>query len=95
MMGKPQSEQKRQKLREANLGKTLSVDGKSKLAKAHTNNRCVSLIDSKGNVYTNIDNISDFSRQHNLNVGHLSNVVNGKEKSVKGFKLYETYQCGG
>lgn len=35
----------------------------------------------------NITNVSAFSRQHGLHVGHLNEVLNGKAKTVKGWHL--------
>lgn len=46
-------------------------------------------MDPNGKIYVD-KNISNFSRKHNLSQAHLSNVILGKLKSHKGWKLIET-----
>lgn len=44
------------------------------------------LIDPIGNTY-NIENIRQFAKEHGINQGHLGQVLRGKEKAHKGWRL--------
>lgn len=45
------------------------------------------IISPEGIIYSNIDNIAKFAREHGLNQGALTGVFNGKAKTHKGWKL--------
>jgi len=62
--------------------------GKNKTL-ADKNNNYPNLVSPEGIVYT-VENCSQFSKKHGLNNAHVIQVLKGKEKQHKGWKIY----CG-
>jgi len=57
-------------------------------AARNTLNETYQLIDAEGTIHT-FDNQRQFCLEHNLHTGSISNILNGKRKSHKGFKKYD------
>ena len=64
----------------------FTADKKFPLNNRYLNPKLHTLVDKNGNEYT-FYNIKDFALKHNISCSHLSNVLNGKRLSAKGFML--------
>lgn len=88
-LGKSHTQEARTKISLANignqhfLGKTHTQKSRNKIAQARLK-YLYELTDSNGDIYVT-DNLTDFTKQHDLSQGNLVNVINGKRKSHKGW----------
>ena len=80
--GKERAAEIAQKRSKARKGKYLSKE--SSRYRVITN---VSLISPSGELFTRIEGIKDFAKQHNLSPNHLCELLKGKRKSHKGWKM--------
>ena len=60
-----------------------------KLPETIINRREKSMVISPDNIVYNVENVTHFSNEHNLNASHLVKVLNGKRNHHKGWKKYE------
>ena len=51
-------------------------------------NRIVSLISPSGEVFENIRNVCAFCKEHNLHNSHVTDMINGKQKSSQGWTIH-------
>jgi hypothetical protein len=65
------------------LGKTHTQESRNKIAEARLK-YLYELTNSNGDIYVT-DNLTHFTRQHDLSQGNLVNVIHGKRKSHKGW----------
>jgi len=85
------SEETKEKIRQANLGENNPNYGKSKsqefinkISKTYSG-----AVSPDGIVYAPITNMAKFCRNHNLDNGAMSKLMNEKQKSYKGWKKYK------
>lgn len=85
--GKTLSEEHKRKIAESNTGRKITEETKEKmrLRKLKFNYRIVS---PDGSVYET-SNITGFSKEKDLNGGHMSSVANGNKNHYKGWKVYK------
>ena len=70
--------------------KLISMKGTRAINTCGSSGKLYTIISPEGIIY-NIDNITLFAQQHNLNRGALGQVLNGKYKQHKGWKSATTY----
>ena len=95
MYGRTHTEESKQKMSISHKGKTSP---KGMLGKTHTNETKQKMREKKEVKYFCVisltgeiicdKNAKEFCRRNNLDRGHFSQVLNGKRKSHKGFRLY-------
>jgi group I intron endonuclease len=51
-------------------------------------NRVVALISPSGEVFEGIRNVTAFCKEHNLHQSHINNMILGKRKQVKGWRIH-------
>ena len=96
MYGKKFSEEYRQKISQANKGKTLSEEHKQKLSQAQNYKKTpLVAIDKNGKVKI-FESKRECARKLNLNTGNIYNCLKGKCKTCKGyaFKYVEELESG-
>lgn len=79
-------------LREKYPSLALKVEAarKLRLSEKYTRTEVLYYVKDKENTVYSFSNISKFCREHNLNIGNFSNMLNGKGSSCGGFSLLET-----
>jgi group I intron endonuclease len=83
LWGKKHSEETKRKMSETRTGKVASPEARRNMKLAQVK-YLYEFIDPDGEVYIT-DNLSDFSKQYNLSISQLSQVVNGKARHHKGW----------
>jgi group I intron endonuclease len=80
-----------ERAKEIKLKQSIGRKGKTVGDKHHKyrviNN--VKLLSPDGIIYTKIEGVVAFAKKHNLKHGHLSNVLSGKRKSHRGWRLVD------
>lgn len=87
-LGRKHTEESKRKNALAKLGKTQSAETRVKRAIAMSGGKKYSFIDSAGNVYSDILNLTEFAKLHNLDQSNLRRVAIGEYKQHKGFRLF-------
>lgn len=82
-IGIPHSEETKRKISKKLKNHPGIIKAKSKMWN-------VDLVSPDGVVYSNIENLEQFSRTHNLNSCSLWNLINGKLLTYKNWRLYNT-----
>lgn len=92
----PCSEEKKKKISESNKGKKLSAEHIEKVQNTRKNMKInyatrtysnIKLQSPDGSIYTEVVNLTEFSKQHSLNFKCLWKVLNGKAKSHRKWRL--------
>ena len=101
MLGQKHSEETKKKISESAKGRDMSKavaasvkarKGKPSpcIGKEHPQFRKKGKLIKDGVIYE-VDGIMRFGEEHNVNYAHIGNVLNGKRKSHKGFRLWESH----
>lgn len=85
--GRTHKEESKLKIAESRIGKKLSTETKEKKALIASGGKIYSFIGPDGAVYTDIVNLAEFAKQHDLDQGNLRRVTTGEYKQHKGFRL--------
>lgn len=95
----PCSEEKKEKIRKANMGKTLSDEVKAKISVSRKGKNAgknstsakvyegFQLLSPDGTIYTRIECLTDFANEHGLNMKCLWKLLKGKTPSTRGWRL--------
>jgi group I intron endonuclease len=95
----PCSEEKKEKIRKAHIGKKLSDEVKAKIAVSRKGKNAgknstsakvyegFQLLSPDGTIYTRIECLTDFANEHGLNMKCLWKLLKGKTPSTRGWRL--------
>jgi len=92
MFGKNHSQETKDKISKVSKGKTCSEEIKQKISSAH--NKLLKFVSPTGEVVEEFTTITKFCKKHNLHKSNLIKLMKGKNKTCKGWTLYELEQEG-
>ena len=87
MYGKKLTNKHKESLRKANVGRKMSSQTKEMIVQSRAKKYDESLLNPDGHIYTNIINLAEFCRKHNLSRPLIIKVIQGKRSHHKGWTL--------
>lgn len=89
--GKPRTKQTKEKQSKKLKGRKFSLNTKHKMTIAKKSSmKKILLVSIKTNEVFSFDSLNEAARTLGLNVGNISNLIHGRQKTTQGFKIAKT-----